>query len=446
MTARPVALAPTLHRTTRRGGPAPGAYQGPPVDVAGLLGLSLADAFNMADLSIQAAADELGTGRQTVRRWIQGCLVGAQFAPKLLLLLGRHDLAAELTVTQARQVQRPDYADAVRDRLAELDMSNAGLVAATGVSRTSLYAWMAGQSSLSDDNLARVCEALGWPAGHLGWPENMPATPGPVWQARLDRRMSRRRLVAAAGITEPTLRRIEAGGEASPAQLVKVAASLRLDETARAELLTQRRRPRHGAFGPARSWDDPAPATTLGRWVEEAAAPHGWTRNDVARHLSVTRQALNLWLTGSARIANAAVLARVAQLVGRTSDEVTAAMAATPHPWARAGDQLRAVRQEHGLSQRELAGHLGVEKTQLASWELGVARPSIRHRQTVIDWVTQTDHPLSEASASLLAMVMSSEERLRTINWVRQSDPQAFADAARRALAGALDGQVAQSD
>lgn len=370
--------SPRVMGPRRRSGPRPGSAVGVPVDVGALLGQPLSLVLAGRGLGVAELAERVGTRPQTVRRWLGGYRVGARFVPELLLALGRSD-AAQALLDVPVGGPGPE-ALLVRDRLGELDLSISDLVATSGVNRTSVFAWLSGRGGLSGDNLARICEAVGWPADRLapGRAERGGDLGAEPIAARLRRRrhLSRRELVAAAQVTEQTLRRVEAGEEASAAQLTRIATALSMDDEERAELLEQVR-PATTARARARGvWAGAGSETRLHQWVTAAAAARGWNRSQVARHLGVTRQALGIWLLGSSAIADPAVLERVAVFVERPAGEVAAAMAADGRPWRAAGARLRAKRLAAGLSQQQLGDLVKADKRQVASWETGAIRPS----------------------------------------------------------------------
>lgn len=117
---------------------------------------------------------------------------------------------------------------------------------------------------------------------------------------------------------------------------------------------------------------------------------HGRRKPPIDRAIRIARaldcDVSDIWMTKEA-------IVRVSELVDRLeragrpdlADQVRAARAALrPTGPELSPEEIRSIRQRHGLTMRQMADMLGVSETAVCRWEAGVRRPSPDRRRQLL--------------------------------------------------------------
>lgn len=109
----------------------------------------------------------------------------------------------------------------------------------------------------------------------------------------------------------------------------------------------------------------------------------GWSRQELGEHLGVWAVTVGTWQRGRSA-PGAANRAALAQIKAMTQEELDRRLGRTGTPTARTAsaaqtvlspEEFRRIREEAGLSQRELSKKLGVSVNTVSSWERGSTSP-----------------------------------------------------------------------
>lgn len=195
----------------------------------------------------------------------------------------------------------------VDDRSAVLGLTRDSLALTAGVSRTTLFEWLAGTSSPSVAGWRALARGLDLTVSELL--EQLDAAEvHPVLLGRIEHGWSRGELARIAGVAVSSVRQVETGGQVRADVARRLAETLGMPPAQRAAI--------------ARSYAG-RDVSPLGELLEQTRLANGWSVADLARQFGVSRQMVSLWLNGTDRVAER-WLAQVAMITGRELAEVTA--------------------------------------------------------------------------------------------------------------------------
>lgn len=123
--------------------------------------------------------------------------------------------------------------------------------------------------------------------------------------------------------------------------------------------------------------------TMLGKRINELRRASGMTQEELGKKLGVVKSTISLWESDSSEPNHAATIA-LAKLFGVTTDYLLGAEGDTMGTeetineiTQRVGRNIRSIREQAGLSQREFAEGFGVSAGAVGMWETGRREPDI---------------------------------------------------------------------
>ena len=121
----------------------------------------------------------------------------------------------------------------------------------------------------------------------------------------------------------------------------------------------------------------------LGKRISELRKSSGMTQEELGKKLGVVKSTISLWESDSSEPNHAATIA-LAKLFGVTTDYLLGAEGDTMGTeekineiTQRVGRNIRSIREQAGLSQRDFAEGFGVEQPTVANWETGKRQPDL---------------------------------------------------------------------
>jgi transcriptional regulator with XRE-family HTH domain len=113
---------------------------------------------------------------------------------------------------------------------------------------------------------------------------------------------------------------------------------------------------------------------TWGDWIKTRRLDLKLTKRQLSLRLHVDDTTIYLWEKNKVR-PSLVQIPKIIEFLGRDPFEKEA---------ENLGDKIREYRRIHGLTQKKLAGQLGIDQTTLAGWERGERRPCKRFLDKVI--------------------------------------------------------------
>lgn len=121
----------------------------------------------------------------------------------------------------------------------------------------------------------------------------------------------------------------------------------------------------------------------LGKRINELRKSSGMTQEELGKKLGVVKSTISLWENDSSEPNHAATIA-LAKLFGVTTDYLLGAEGDTMGTeetineiTQRVGRNIRSIREQAGLSQREFAEGFGVSAGAVGMWEIGKRQPDL---------------------------------------------------------------------
>ena len=123
--------------------------------------------------------------------------------------------------------------------------------------------------------------------------------------------------------------------------------------------------------------------TMLGKRINELRKSSGMTQEELGKKLGVVKSTISLWESDSSEPNHAATIA-LAKLFGVTTDYLLGAEGDTMGTeekineiTQRVGRNIRSIREQAGLSQRDFAEGFGVSNGAVGMWETGKRQPDL---------------------------------------------------------------------